>query len=274
MNKRENILKKASKPAVIIFTFHKKNKPFTVNLCSRGIFFSFIFFLILSGYIALTASHVKEFFLMKDKLSFYAKEFISMRDTINALKKSEVEFNKLLSYKTKEQIYENIDTSDTGSVDIKLLKEHIEVTVERVGDIKDYIRQQRDIYFATPMGWPVDGYISSSFAYRTHPKTKKRAFHGGVDIASHPNNPVRSTADGIVLFADWSGKNGKLVVIRHGYGFTTCYAHNKKIMVTVGKRVKRGDIIAHVGSTGDSTGPHVHYEVWIDGKRVNPKRYL
>jgi murein DD-endopeptidase MepM/ murein hydrolase activator NlpD len=109
---------------------------------------------------------------------------------------------------------------------------------------------------------------------RIHPKTHKRDFHTGVDIAAWPGTPVRATADGIVVFAGWSGESGKLVVIEHGFGYTTCYAHNKKILVKVGQVVRRGDVIAYVGSTGRVTGPHVHYEVWVDKKPVNPIPYL
>ncbi|NOY64538.1 MAG: M23 family metallopeptidase, partial [Nitrospirae bacterium] len=205
----------------------------------------------------------------------YKEQFRDLRTTIMTLKKEETRFKRLFSLDTKEEILENLDTSDFGSIDIELLKKQIEKTMESVGEIKDYLRQQRDIYFATPMGMPVDkGYISSNFGWRIHPKTHKRLFHTGVDVAAWPGTPVRATADGIVSFAGWSGGSGKLVVIEHGFGYTTCYAHNRKIVVKVGQKVKRGDIIAYVGSTGNTTGPHVHYEVWIDKKPVNPKTFI
>jgi murein DD-endopeptidase MepM/ murein hydrolase activator NlpD len=85
---------------------------------------------------------------------------------------------------------------------------------------------------------------------------------------------VRATADGIVSFSGWSGGNGNLVVLEHGFGYSTFFAHNKKVNVKVGQIIKRGDIISYIGSTGNSTGPHVHYEVWKDGKSVNPYKYL
>ena len=89
-----------------------------------------------------------------------------------------------------------------------------------------------------------------------------------------PGSPVMATADGIISYAGWSGASGNLVVIEHGFGYSTGYAHNKKILVSIGQKVKRGDVVAYVGSTGRSTGPHVHYEVWIDRKPVNPKTYI
>jgi murein DD-endopeptidase MepM/ murein hydrolase activator NlpD len=104
--------------------------------------------------------------------------------------------------------------------------------------------------------------------------TGRADFHSGIDISSSPGNPVKATADGIVSFAGWSGGSGNLVVLEHGHGFSTFYAHNRKLNVRVGQKVRRGDVISYVGSTGDSTGPHVHYEIWKEGKPVNPKDYL
>ncbi|MEJ2696668.1 MAG: M23 family metallopeptidase [Candidatus Sulfobium sp.] len=104
--------------------------------------------------------------------------------------------------------------------------------------------------------------------------TDGKEFHSGLDIAAEPGEPVRATADGIVIFAGWSGNNGNLVAIEHGLGFRTYYAHNRKVVVKVGQKVKRGQVISYVGSTGRSTGPHVHYEIWHEGKRVNPKKYI
>jgi murein DD-endopeptidase MepM/ murein hydrolase activator NlpD len=95
-----------------------------------------------------------------------------------------------------------------------------------------------------------------------------------MDISCPPGTPVRATADGIVSFSGWSGGSGNLVVIEHGHGFSTFYAHNRLNVVKVGKKVKRGDIISYVGSTGNSTGPHLHYEVWKDGRHTNPYSYV
>jgi murein DD-endopeptidase MepM/ murein hydrolase activator NlpD len=85
---------------------------------------------------------------------------------------------------------------------------------------------------------------------------------------------VKATADGIVSFAGLSGGSGKLVVIEHGFGYTTCYAHNKELLATVGQKVKRGTVISYVGSTGDSTGPHLHYEVWQNNVPKDPTKFL
>jgi len=109
---------------------------------------------------------------------------------------------------------------------------------------------------------------------RRSPFTGKRKMHEGVDIASRTGTPVFATADGIVSKAETAAGYGKLVVIDHGYGYKTYYAHNSKIFVKVGQRVKRNERISAVGNTGSSTGSHVHYEVHLNGVPVNPKKYL
>ena len=228
-----------------------------------------------TGYIVSLGITTQKYFDLKKRLDFYEEAFLDINSTIRSLKQAEADFRRLFSLKKKEEIYAALDTTDTGAIDIELIKKQIEKTMAEIGEIRDYLRKERDIYFATPMGMPVqNGYISSPFGWRIHPKTHKRDFHTGVDIASWPGTPVRATADGIVVFAGWSGESGKLVVIEHGFGYTTCYAHNKKILVRVGQVVRRGDVIAYVGSTGRVTGPHVHYEVWVDKKPVNPMTYL
>jgi murein DD-endopeptidase MepM/ murein hydrolase activator NlpD len=199
---------------------------------------------------------------------------MEINSTMAALKKAEAEFQKLFSLKSKEKVLESIDMSDTGSIDMENLKQQVKISMETIGEIKDYLSQQRSLYVSTPKGWPVDGNITSPFGKRAHPRTREVQFHTGIDIAAEPGKPVKATADGIVSFADWSGGSGNLAAIEHGFGFSTYYAHNKMLTVKVGQKVKRGDIIGYIGSTGNSTGPHVHYEVWSNGKPVNPSHYI
>jgi murein DD-endopeptidase MepM/ murein hydrolase activator NlpD len=127
---------------------------------------------------------------------------------------------------------------------------------------------------ATPNTMPVDGWITSSFGYRTSPYSGVYKMHYGLDIASPIGTPIRAPADGRVLLADYRGGYGKNVILSHGYGVTTVYGHASQIYVTEGQTVKKGDIIAAVGSTGSSTGPHVHYEVHVDGIPTDPMNYL
>ncbi len=127
----------------------------------------------------------------------------------------------------------------------------------------------------SPSGRPVlSGWLSSGFGRRTDPMTGKRDFHPGVDFAGRRNDPVVAVASGIVT---WSGKRngyGNVVEIKHGNGYLTRYAHNQRNLVRVGDKVAKGQVIARLGSTGRSTGPHVHFEVIRDGKIVNPKQFI
>jgi murein DD-endopeptidase MepM/ murein hydrolase activator NlpD len=121
---------------------------------------------------------------------------------------------------------------------------------------------------------PTSGRIVSPFGYRLHPVHKYHEFHEGIDIAGKPYTPVYTTADGRVVFAGWEHGYGLLVIIKHDFDFYTYYAHLKKIAVKKNQRVKRGEIIGYMGSTGTTTGTHLHYEVRKRGKALNPYYYL
>ncbi|MBF0539078.1 MAG: M23 family metallopeptidase [Nitrospirae bacterium] len=228
-----------------------------------------------TGYMVSVGVTTKKYNEIKVKADFYYREFTELHSTIDSLKKAETQFKKLFAFKTKEDVFKNLDIDDSGSIDMELLKKQIEKSVNGVGEIKDYLNKQRNVYNATPHGSPVSSFnISSPFGWRTHPQTGRSEFHSGLDMAVPLGTEVRATADGIVSFAEWSGGSGNLVVIEHGFGFTTCYAHNRKVVVQVGQRVRRGDLISYVGSTGNSTGPHVHYEVWKNSSPVDPMVFL
>jgi murein DD-endopeptidase MepM/ murein hydrolase activator NlpD len=127
----------------------------------------------------------------------------------------------------------------------------------------------------TPEGWPVvGGYVSSRFGFRQDPFTGRRAFHSGVDIANRSGAPVNAMASGVVTYSGEMAGYGLMVEISHGNGYTTRYAHTLATTVKVGEKVEKGQKIAVVGSTGRSTGPHLHFELLRDGKAVNPRRYL
>ena len=126
-----------------------------------------------------------------------------------------------------------------------------------------------------PEGRPaLGGWMSSLYGYRSDPISGKKEFHQGVDFAGKPETPITAVAAGIVI---WSGLRfgyGDVVEIRHGNGYTTRYAHNKKNLVAVGEKIEKGEIIALMGATGRSTGTHVHFEVLRYGEHVNPSKYL
>jgi murein DD-endopeptidase MepM/ murein hydrolase activator NlpD len=274
IHKIKGFLKKAFTPVTIMLIPHSKTRPVNFKVPFIGMFTTIVLCCLGIVFILSIAVDTFEYYRMKDKLNYYSQQFLELNKTMTALKKAENEFKRLFSLKSREKVLENLDTSDSGSIDMENLKHQIKSTVESVGEIKDYLRTQRDIYVATPKGSPVVGKISSHYGQREHPRSGEENFHSGIDLSSSPGNPVKATADGIVSFSGWSGGSGNLVVLEHGHGFSTFYAHNRSIPVKVAKKVKRGDIIGYVGSTGYSTGPHVHYEIWKDGKPINPVNYL
>mgnify|MGYP001142650208 FL=1 len=126
----------------------------------------------------------------------------------------------------------------------------------------------------TPSIMPAAGWISSVFGHRNDPFTGAWVMHWGIDISTNIGNPILATADGIVIKAETDKYLGKNVTISHGNGFTTVYGHMSNFNVKAGQRVKRRDIIGYIGQTGKAAGPHVHYEVFRDGKRVDPRSFL
>ncbi len=126
----------------------------------------------------------------------------------------------------------------------------------------------------TPSIWPVLGHISDGFGERLDPFSGEGAFHTGVDVGADYGAPVHVTADGIVVTADTHTGYGRVVIVEHGFGLTTWYAHLSSYAVVAGTRVKRGEVIGYTGISGRSTGPHVHYEVRMNNAPVNPWRYM
>ncbi len=127
---------------------------------------------------------------------------------------------------------------------------------------------------STPSIMPATGWISSVFGHRNDPFTGAWTMHWGIDISTNIGNPIMATADGIVIKVETDKYLGKNVTISHGNGFTTVYGHMSNFAVKAGQKVKRRDIIGYIGQTGKAAGPHVHYEVWKDGKRVDPRNFL
>lgn len=145
-------------------------------------------------------------------------------------------------------------------------------------EISWYISNQRSLYHATPNMWPTEGSITSLFGYRFDPihrnDDESGEFHAGVDIANSPDTLIYSTADGTVRFSGWSHGYGRMVLIDHGYGVSTLYGHTSKALVKAGDRIARGQVIGYMGTTGRSTGAHLHYEVWRNGRPINPMGFL
>ncbi len=136
------------------------------------------------------------------------------------------------------------------------------------------LSQKKDLLLATPSILPARGWLTSRFGYRSDPFTGKPTMHSGLDIAAMHGTPVVAASSGIVSYVGYEAGYGKIVTIDHGYGVSTRYAHNSELFVKVGQKVKRREKIAAVGSTGRSSGPHLHYEVRVEGVPVDPENYI
>ncbi len=160
----------------------------------------------------------------------------------------------------------------SGSLDV--LREEMEYRIISLDGLRVEAAEKLAYEAARPSIWPTQGRITSKYGYRIAPFGGARQMHPAIDIAAPVGTPVVTTGDGRVVFTGWRSDLGNTVMIDHGYGFETVYGHVAKIAVTVGDRVRKGQVIAYVGSTGRSTGPHLHYEVHVRGSHVNPALYL
>ncbi len=151
-----------------------------------------------------------------------------------------------------------------------------ELRANRVLGQLDELNLYRIAAERVPLGSPVKAAVrfTSGFGTRRDPKTGGRRMHNGLDFAGRQGTDIFATADGVVDFAGWRSGFGRLVIIKHAFGIETRYAHNSRIRVTKGQRVSRGDHISDMGSTGRSTGTHLHYEIRVNGKPVNPMTYI
>jgi murein DD-endopeptidase MepM/ murein hydrolase activator NlpD len=141
-------------------------------------------------------------------------------------------------------------------------------------ELQEYFEDRKSLLASTPSIWPTRGWLTSEFGVRVDPYSSERTMHRGVDIATAHGAEVVAPSDGTVVFAGVEGSYGKVLVLDHGYGVKTRYGHLAEIFVAPGERVKRGARIGAVGNTGRSTGPHLHYEVRVDGIPENPRKFF
>ena len=158
--------------------------------------------------------------------------------------------------------------------DLDHMRVEAEVQRQIQRELAAFLQDRRSILAYTPSVWPVRGWVTSGFGYRKSPFTGKRQFHAGLDISTRSGTPVIAPADGVVTFASRDGAYGRMLAINHGNGLVTRYGHLKKFKAKVGQKVKRGQTVGLVGSTGRTTGPHVHYEVLLSGVPTNPRNYI
>jgi murein DD-endopeptidase MepM/ murein hydrolase activator NlpD len=155
-----------------------------------------------------------------------------------------------------------------------VLKNLLTTLESRLASVKDKVESEQALARATPSIWPLAGWLSSGFGQRKDPFDGSPDFHAGLDIATDRGTPVRATADGTVESAGYNGSYGNSVLLDHGFGIGTRFGHMSRLAVHTGDHVHRGDVIGYVGSTGRSTGAHLHYEILLNGQPINPLRLL
>ena len=159
-------------------------------------------------------------------------------------------------------------------VEVDRLLRLSEFELEKYSEVEAGMSELTDRLEHTPSVWPTKGWLSRGYGMKNDPFTGYNRLHRGIDISNNSGTPIIAPADGRVKSVMTDRGMGKMIVIDHGYGFVTRYGHLSQIDVKRGQQVKRGEVIAKMGSTGYSTGPHLHYEVWRNGKVLNPKEFI
>jgi len=158
--------------------------------------------------------------------------------------------------------------------DIERLQSEAISREESLSELEKLLQVKKEMLVHTPSIWPATGWVTSGFGFRTDPFTGLTQMHEGLDISNRVGTTVVIPAEGIIsdIGNDWI--HGKMLVVSHGFGMTTSYSHLSKVTARIGQRVKRGDKVAEVGNSGRTTGPHLHYEIKLNGIPVNPARYI
>lgn len=164
-----------------------------------------------------------------------------------------------------------LEGEETDLADLAVLADQLDGKFQQVVTMVD---DKSLLLASTPSIWPVRGWVSSGFATRRDPMSGLPQFHKGLDISTPLGRPVSSPAEGVVVYANYFKGFGKVIRVRHAFGYETYYGHLDRFAVRVGQTVKRGQVIGYVGNTGKATAAHLHYEVHVNGKPVNPMNYI
>ncbi len=205
--------------------------------------------------------------LNKMNLLFAEVDTGTIREKFNNIDRELSTINKYLEKRGVKPVFQD---SQGGEVDNEILS-----TIEISGFYENYLKEINKSLANIPLGMPFTGRITSSFGHRTNPFGGYSVeTHRGMDIKGPMGAPVKSMAKGKVTFSGWKGGYGNCIILEHGSGFETLYGHLSKVMVKRGQKIDIGQQIGNIGSTGRSTGPHLHYEVHQHGKRINPISFL
>lgn len=199
-----------------------------------------------------------------------------MHQAIDEIAQEDESLRKMLglkNWKSKIKLSSNIKTQEAGQINqsLKLVDQKLAERKKSYEELKEWVNTVRSRFASTPSRWPVYGQIVSRYGYRIYPW---RGFHSGIDISGRYGTPIRVTADGVVKSVAWRSGYGKTVIVDHGHGVATLYAHLSKYDVKPGQKVYKGQVICYIGNTGYSTGPHLHYEVRRNDNPVSPTAYL
>ncbi len=163
---------------------------------------------------------------------------------------------------------------DRALSNISFLHDALPQKASELAQLKEGVIEYQQELAATPSIWPASGRVTSEFGPRRSPITGRREFHYGIDIAAPRGTYIYAAANGVVSVSTYRRGLGNVIVVEHGYGYSTLYAHLSGFAVSAGDTVHKGQLIGYMGSTGSSTGPHLHYEVHVNGVAVNPRDYL
>ena len=169
---------------------------------------------------------------------------------------------------------ESEKTALTTEAEIDHLLRLSSFELEKYAEVENSMVELKDRLDHTPSIWPTRGWFASGYGMRSDPFTGYRQFHRGIDIANHQGTPVVAPASGVIKEIGTFGRMGKMLVIDHGFGYITRFGHLAQVKVQRGQKVERGEMIASMGSSGRTTGPHLHYEVWRNGKPLNPMNFI
>ncbi len=295
--------KKQGKYFTMMFIPHNEQKVYSYRISSPLMVFMGLIFLVTIGICSFIITRHINYELttranihFAEKNSFFVQELSKTHTVFQRVAKIEDELRAMLKMKSKKELLKFKGAGGPTPADqarlmlalsnratltpkefaknLLFLRKTAQVRMESYRELQKYIVTQRSLMAARPTSWPVRGWITSRFGPRCSPFFRGTTFHHGIDIANEEGTSIKAVADGIVTYSGWEGGYGKLMVIDHGYGYSTRYAHLQRSLVNIGQRVRRGQVIGFMGNTGRSTAPHLHFEIRVNGIPVNPLKYL
>lgn len=305
MKRIKAFLNELKRSITIIFIHHGKLKPIRLNFSVSVLIVCFCAWTALTLWAGFISGQHIDYVatkidnkIMKVRVMFFADQIKKSKEFLAQVKQNDEQIRSLLAMDSKRTIIEDamgsggptpvessaltnvlsgkietISPQNFAKESFELLEDY-KATIRNYNEVIHHIDLQREKFRYTPSIWPCKGIISSMFGFRLHPIYKNKFFHTGLDIAGKKGSYIYSTADGVVVFTGWQRGYGYVISIKHSYGYRTSYAHLSKILVHKGEVVVKGQEIAKMGSSGRSTGPHLHYEIYYKNRPINPIKYL